>query len=172
MVVGINRARCPEPRQLPCVSCPVFRHKSHPLENSHPFPPNPALADRLLSPRRVKKPQPKILVVDDEALIRESIKITLRGQGYELHSASNGEEALAKCLATEFDLVLTDYSMPGMKGQELAETLKKHTNTKLVLMLTAAPPTEPQPWVDHLLLKPFNPQMFRLLIADFLSAAV
>jgi CheY-like chemotaxis protein len=117
----------------------------------------------------VKKVQPKILVVDDEALIRESIKITLSADGYEMHSASTGEEALAKCLATEFDLVLTDHSMPGMKGQELAEMLKKNTGTKLILMLTAAPPSEPQPFVDHLLLKPFSPHMFRLMIAGFLS---
>ncbi|MDB6031337.1 MAG: transcriptional regulatory protein [Verrucomicrobiales bacterium] len=117
----------------------------------------------------MKKVQPKILVVDDEALIRESIKITLSADGYEMHSASTGEEALAKCLATEFDLVLTDHSMPGMKGQELAEMLKKNTGTKLILMLTAAPPSEPQPFVDHLLLKPFSPHMFRLMIAGFLS---
>src|SRR4051812_34039947 len=45
----------------------------------------------------VRKCQPKILVVDDEALIRESVKVSLSGDGYEMHSARNAEEALAIC---------------------------------------------------------------------------
>jgi CheY-like chemotaxis protein len=119
----------------------------------------------------VKNAKPKILVVDDEALVRETVRLTLVHDGYEMHSASNGEEALAKCREAHYDLVVTDNSMPGMKGQELAEALKKTTQTKLVLMLTAAPPADPQPWVDHLVLKPFDPHMFRSTIASFLTKA-
>jgi CheY-like chemotaxis protein len=79
----------------------------------------------------------KILVVDDEPLVCEAIEMMLAFDGYEVVAASNGQEALALFEPGKFDLVVTDYTMPGMKGDELALAVKALMPGQPVIMITA-----------------------------------
>jgi len=78
----------------------------------------------------------RILVVDDEALIRKSFCRALRDEGFVVESAANGEEALEKFGAGQFDLVITDLRMPGIDGMALLREVKKRKPTVEVVVLT------------------------------------
>ena len=79
----------------------------------------------------------KILVVDDEEIIRDSIYYVLEKEGYEVEKAENGKSAYDKIVNTHFDLVITDIEMPLMKGTELLEKLKTLSIQTSVIMITA-----------------------------------
>ena len=79
----------------------------------------------------------KILVVDDEAGIREIIQLNLENAGFEVDCASSAEEALEK-LGPEHSLILLDVMMSGMSGFQMAEVLRKEKNNQIpVIFLTA-----------------------------------
>src|SRR3954462_1854461 len=63
-------------------------------------------------------PKSRILVIDDEAPIRDSLKMTLEYEGYEFIGAATGQEGLALAEREAPDLVLLDVKMPGMDGIE------------------------------------------------------
>ena len=67
----------------------------------------------------------RILVVDDEPDIRDILRILLEGEGFEVEEANNGREALEKIQKRPPDLVITDYVMPEMDGEELCRKNKK-----------------------------------------------
>lgn len=67
----------------------------------------------------------RILLVDDEELIRLSLEINLRREGFEIRSVTSGEEALALLPEYPCDLLLTDYFMEGMTGTNLLKEVKK-----------------------------------------------
>ncbi len=79
----------------------------------------------------------RILVVDDEQIIRESLGFVLKKEGYQVEEAPNGREALAKQEARPFDVVVTDIEMPEMRGMELLEHITKRTPQTFVIMITA-----------------------------------
>jgi CheY-like chemotaxis protein len=65
----------------------------------------------------------KVLVVDDEYASLEVLGLLLTGEGFQVLSASNGEEALQRLAEEVVDLVITDYKMPKMDGSELCERM-------------------------------------------------
>ncbi len=67
----------------------------------------------------------KILTVDDSASVRQMIKLTLSGAGYQVTEAVNGADGLAKAQACTVDLVVTDLNMPIMNGLGLIRELRK-----------------------------------------------
>lgn len=69
-------------------------------------------------------PLEKILVVDDEPLLRDNLRAFLEDIGFEVFEAGNGEAGLALCLQEHPDLVLLDVSMPGKNGFEICRELK------------------------------------------------
>ena len=79
----------------------------------------------------------KILVVDDEEIIRDSIYYVLEKEGYEVEKAENGKVAYDKIVNNHFDLVITDIEMPLMKGTELLEKIKTLNIQTSVIMITA-----------------------------------
>ncbi len=79
----------------------------------------------------------RILVVDDEDIIRESLSYVLKKEGYYVEEAPNGKEAYKKLLEESFDLVITDLEMPEMKGIELLEEIKKLNVQTSVIIITA-----------------------------------
>jgi CheY-like chemotaxis protein len=123
---------------------------------------NPPNADRLDAPLRPLR----ILVVDDEALIRRLLVQHLTGDGHKVETAVNGVEALQKFHAGRFDLVLTDRAMPQMSGDQLAVAIKKAAPDKAIIMLTGfgdlmiAAGTHPE-GVDVVLSKPVSPTALR-----------
>jgi two-component system, OmpR family, response regulator MprA len=80
----------------------------------------------------------KILIVDDERAVRESLQRALELEGYEIELAADGREALERLGADgNVDAVLLDVLMPGMDGLEVCRTIRRNGNPVPVLMLTA-----------------------------------
>lgn len=77
----------------------------------------------------------KILVVDDEAMVRSSLEETLRLEGYEVMAVSGGEAALEVLQQEPFDLILLDLKMPGMDGIDVMRAASKIApDTKIILL--------------------------------------
>lgn len=66
-----------------------------------------------------------ILTVDDSASIRQMVQLTLKGAGYQVVQANDGNDGLAKAKASPVDMVVTDLNMPGMNGLGLIQELRK-----------------------------------------------
>ncbi len=79
----------------------------------------------------------KILVVDDEHLIRWSLEQNLQKQGYDVVTAGSGEEALKLVREDTPDLVLLDIQLPGINGMEVLEKIKDIDEEVVVIMITA-----------------------------------
>lgn len=79
----------------------------------------------------------RILVVDDETAIRWTLRDLLACSGHEVEEAADGQEALEKALATPFDLVLSDISMPRITGIELLKRLESACPDTHRVLLTA-----------------------------------
>jgi two-component system, OmpR family, response regulator MprA len=80
----------------------------------------------------------KVLVVDDERAVRESLRRALELEGYDVELAADGEEALERLGSpVAADAVILDVLMPGIDGLEVCRTLRAGANAVPVLMLTA-----------------------------------
>lgn len=112
----------------------------------------------------------RILVVDDEPIVCDAVKMMLEFDGHKIETANGADEALAAFEKASFDVVITDYSMPGMKGNELAARLKALKPGQPVVMITAyaemlAAEQTPLDAVDHLISKPFLLEDLRAAVA-------
>lgn len=81
----------------------------------------------------------RVLIVDDQVHNRELLKVMLMSEGFELSTATSGEEALAAVAENPPDLILLDVMMPGMSGHEVAAKLKGDTVSKHIpiILITA-----------------------------------
>jgi heterodisulfide reductase subunit A len=105
----------------------------------------------------------RILVVDDELVVRDSLKEWLEDEGFSVAMAESGDQALEKLGADNYHLMLTDIKMPGMGGVELLEQAKAQYPDLTVVMMTAYATVETA--VDAMkmgaidyLMKPFDPE--------------
>lgn len=78
----------------------------------------------------------RILIVEDEAVLRETLQYSLARQGYDIFTANDGREGLEKARRLQFDLVLLDLMLPGIDGLEVCRLIRQNSNTP-ILMLTA-----------------------------------
>jgi len=77
----------------------------------------------------------KLLVVDDNDMTRKVVSLFLRREGYEVVSVSNGIEAAKRLSIESFDLVLSDFAMPGMDGLSLAKHINRVApKTAIIIM--------------------------------------
>ncbi len=74
----------------------------------------------------------KVLLVDDDEVIRAVLRDALGGEGYETAEASNGEEGVARALSEKPDIVISDIVMPEMDGWELCQTLRSLPSTRTI----------------------------------------
>ena len=81
-------------------------------------------------------PKARVLAVDDQRYFRELIEGLLTDEGYEVVTASSGEEALHLLEREDFDIVLTDLVMPGIDGTQLVERVKKRLPDQEIVMVT------------------------------------
>jgi DNA-binding NtrC family response regulator len=79
----------------------------------------------------------RILVVDDEQIIRESLSFILKKEGYNVEEAINGKDALEKHETNPFNIIITDIEMPEMKGVDLLKQIRQRTPQTLVVIITA-----------------------------------
>lgn len=82
---------------------------------------------------------PRILVVDDEAFARRALERVLVSSGYRVHAVESGEAALSALNASEYDVVLSDLSMPGLSGLELLRGIRRQDLDLPVLLITGNP---------------------------------
>jgi DNA-binding response OmpR family regulator len=107
-------------------------------------------------------PPPRILVVEDDVLIRKLNTRLLLGSGYEVDAAADGAAAWRALNADNYDLVITDNNMPKVSGVELLKKLRAARMALPVIMATGAFPHEEFtrcPWLQPAatLLKPYTP---------------
>ena len=78
----------------------------------------------------------RVLIVDDEPLIVKGLKYSLEHDGFETESAADGEEAVNKFFAGQFDLILLDVMLPKLNGIEVCQRIREKSNVPII-MLTA-----------------------------------
>ena len=104
----------------------------------------------------------RILIVDDEAVVRDSLADWFRAEGYETDKAESARDALGKLAGADWDIFLLDIRMPGMDGLELQRKLKAAQPEATVIIMTAYASVESaveamkQGAFDYII-KPFNP---------------
>jgi two-component system response regulator AtoC len=117
--------------------------------------------------------QIRILIVDDQPMVADSLKLILKLDGYEVHTAKNGSEALALFEPKKFDLIFMDFEMPGMKGDELAAAIRARDPRQPIILITAycdlALHMEPAPQVDLVIGKPWSVGELRTAVSKVLS---
>ena len=140
---------------------------SLPLDKGDKRPEAPRLASAAVAPLR-------ILVVEDEPLVREVLGVYLDEDQHNVTLAVNGRDGLEKYQAGEFDLVMTDRAMPEMNGDQLAQEIRKLNPKQPVLLLTGfgdlmAGSGEQPEGVDLVVSKPFTLTTLRNAIAKVLG---
>jgi DNA-binding NtrC family response regulator len=116
----------------------------------------------------------KILVVDDELIMRESLAGWLQRDGHEVKTASSGETALEMIKETRFDILLVDIKMEGMSGLDVLKTVKENDPDVAVIMITAYGSIQTaieaiKSGACDYLLKPFEPNELGVLIDKILE---
>jgi CheY-like chemotaxis protein len=117
----------------------------------------------------------KVLVVDDDPVVRKSFDRVLTSKGYAVITAENGEEALRKLNEEKYDLVYTDIRMPGISGLEVAEQIKARKPWTPVVIITgygtdAAEARAKAAGVSSFVHKPLSPAMIEDSARDALAA--
>jgi DNA-binding NtrC family response regulator len=116
----------------------------------------------------------KILIVDDELIMRESLAGWLERDGHAVQTAASGEEALEKVKETQFDIFLVDIKMEGMNGLDVLRCVKETDPDADVVMITAygSIPSAIEAMKDgayDYMLKPFDPNELGVLIEKIIQ---
>lgn len=118
----------------------------------------------------------RILVVDDEPFVCEAVRMMLAFDGHDVETAGSAREALGIFEPGKFDVVITDFAMPAMKGDELAAAIKARAPGQPVVMITAyaemlQASRNPLKGVDCVISKPFLLENLRDALTKVLSGA-
>ena len=105
----------------------------------------------------------KILVIEDEKLLADSLKTLLEGKGFQVEVAYDGETGEEYAELGIYDLLILDVMMPGMDGYQVARKVRAKRITTSILMLTARSDVEDRiqglkAGADYYLTKPFDPE--------------
>jgi DNA-binding NtrC family response regulator len=117
------------------------------------------------------KNQPSILIVEDDANIRETINTILQQKGYNTDTARNGQEAIQKSKAKFFNIALLDIKLPDMEGTKLLTTMHETLPKMVKIMITGYPSQENavealNHGADAYIIKPVNPEKLLTLIEE------
>ncbi|TKC19763.1 response regulator transcription factor [Robertmurraya kyonggiensis] len=104
----------------------------------------------------------RILVVDDEERIRRLLKMYLEREEYTIDEAEDGNEALAKALAYDYDVILLDLMMPGKDGIEVCRELREKKATPVIMLTAKGEEVNRvqgfEVGTDDYIVKPFSPR--------------
>lgn len=104
----------------------------------------------------------KILVVDDEERIRRLLRMYLERENYEIDEAENGDIALTKAIAIDYDLILLDIMMPGKDGIEVCRELREKKATPIIMLTAKGEEVNRvqgfEVGTDDYIVKPFSPR--------------
>lgn len=122
----------------------------------------------------MKSNKKRMLIVDDQRMVSDALRMILTFDGYEVESAESGREALGIFEVGKFDLVFTDFEMPEMNGHELASIIKARDPRQPIIMVTAyadmVADMTPIPQVDLVMGKPWSIDQLRAAIFKVLYA--
>ena len=116
----------------------------------------------------------RVLVADDEAVMRDSCHQSLEKMGLSVSEAENGDAALEMIAKTSFDLLILDLKMPGTGGMDVLKRVKRDNPTMPVVVITGYATVESaveamKQGADDFLPKPFTPDSLRLIVRRALS---
>lgn len=118
----------------------------------------------------------KILLAEDEEVLRMLVVDTLEDEGYEIDEATDGEEALKMIEKNDYQLLILDYMMPMMTGVEVIEKVRSMPEKKDVniIVLSAKSQVADQEYVksigaDYFMSKPFSPMALAKMIGEILG---
>jgi CheY-like chemotaxis protein len=122
-------------------------------------------------PRTFSENQPRILVVDDEAPVRELLRDLLEHDGCRVYMAPGSREALGLFEVHQFDGVFTDVGMPGMSGWELAHAIRQRNKTIPIAVVTGwgeavGSDEQKEAGVDWVIAKPFHAEKISEIAAE------
>src|SRR5262249_23955761 len=120
--------------------------------------------------------EPHLLVVDDDARLRDLLRRYLSDSGFRVTGAADAKEARAQLSSFEFDLVVLDVMMPGESGLDLTRALRAEVKTGAVPVLLLTAMADPEDRIngleqgaDDFLAKPFEPRELVLRIRNILQ---
>jgi two-component system phosphate regulon response regulator OmpR len=118
-------------------------------------------------------PEPHLLVVDDDARLRELLRRYLSDNGFRVTTAQDAGEARAKLAAFAFDLIVLDVMMPGESGLDLTQALRREGRVPVLLLTAMAEPEDRvnglELGADDYLSKPFEPRELVLRVRNVLQ---
>ena len=118
-------------------------------------------------------PEPHLLVVDDDARLRELLRRYLSDSGFRVTAAADASEARSNLASFAFDLVVLDVMMPGESGLELTRELRAEGRVPVLLLTAMAEPEDRvnglEQGADDYLSKPFEPRELVLRIRNLLQ---
>jgi CheY-like chemotaxis protein len=118
--------------------------------------------------------RPRVLLIDDDATVREVVEHLLASFGYDVHTASEGKSGLARVAEERWDLVLVDVVMPAMSGWAVVETIRRRPAAPPIVLITGM--NEPavleraRKWQLPVIVKPFRADVVRATVASALHA--
>ncbi|UCE23217.1 MAG: response regulator [Candidatus Zixiibacteriota bacterium] len=138
------------------------------LSFKFPIKPSSAIKD-------TRKDKPRILAIDDQAVILDLISAMCQTTGYEVKTADNGDEGLQLALNERFDVILTDLAMPGMSGLEIAYEVRKKKPEIPIVLVTGWEVNISQERMDaagitRVLYKPFRIEQLTDIIGNLLES--
>jgi two-component system phosphate regulon response regulator OmpR len=117
--------------------------------------------------------EPHLLVVDDDARLRELLRRYLTDQGFRITTAADAAEARARLAGMAFDLLIVDVMMPGENGFALTASLRARSRIPILLLTAMAEPADRitglERGADDYLVKPFEPRELVLRIRNILQ---
>ena len=117
--------------------------------------------------------EPHLLVVDDDARLRELLRRFLTEQGFRVTTAGDAAEARAKLASIAFDLLVLDVMMPGESGLELTSSLRRDSRLPILLLTAMAESQDRigglERGADDYLVKPFEPRELVLRVRNILQ---
>lgn len=118
--------------------------------------------------------KPRILLVEDETHVLETISLNLEMEGYDVIPAVDGKQAYRYFKSAKFDLIILDLMLPGMDGVSLCKNIRHENDSIPILMLTAKSSSQEKveglkAGADDYLTKPFNLEEFLLRVQGLLK---
>tara|TARA_R110002072_G_scaffold243821_2_gene403080 strand:- start:57163 stop:57546 length:384 start_codon:yes stop_codon:yes gene_type:complete len=119
----------------------------------------------------------RILIAEDNLVMAHVLQFNLERAGFDVHTAADGELALEAALENSFDIIITDYQMPRMNGEELVQQLRTHpeyTNAPIVMCSAKGyeidtARLERELGISEVVYKPFSPAQIVELIHSLTS---
>jgi DNA-binding NtrC family response regulator len=144
------------------------------MDNSNKFQSHSYLKDYAESDEMENQISKRVLIVDDDDILREFLDQVLTAANIEVKSASNAYDALDLLINERVELVLTDIQMPGMDGWELAMRIKKSSPETPVILMTGMQRDQIEEkmkknHIDFILYKPFSIKQLETTVTNYLT---